>query len=1179
MFVGPVFTRELVTAPRRPRLFIFRAVYAAVLFGVMCTAWLVLTGTQVISNVGDMAKFGGILFQLMAPLQLAMVVFFAAMSTASAVSQEKDRKTLILLLLTRLNSSELVLGKLFASLLQVGVMILAGLPIFALVMLFGGVSFQQVGRVFLVTMTTALAAGSLGSTIALWREKTFQTLALTAMVLVFWSLLCEAIRVGAFGDIRLGIEATRLATWLSPIRAILQAARPGADLDTGAWYRTDAMIYGWMALASAVILNGVAIVRVRIWNPSREVHQTAASVTRAQESIWGVEHDDAQKQGKLASSLRTTDDHSAASALESSDSDATVDPSVAMADTEGMDQSGVAGEETAASSLPAAHRVVWDNPILWREACTWAYGRKIIAIRLAYVLLFGFVLAGLVASTALAFEPTPQTRSDTPPQVVAQTQGFLPEFEVTFSDDMVVPETDDGRSALVGLLSQSLRETQSGVMPDTGGLEYLGQTLSSKTILGLGDIALPETGDTRAILEGIAAEIAALPEVAEVQLRTLDRPQQVNDPKFAEQWHYTDPKTGVNVGPTWATTTGKDIVVAVLDTGIRPHEDFEPGRILPGFDFISNTFVANDGDGRDADPSDPGDWIQAGDPFQCGPPQDSSWHGTHVAGTVAATADNNIGLAGVAYDAKILPVRVLGKCGGLRDDIAAGILWAAGLSVPGVPDNPNPAAVINLSLGGQSAVCPTEYQDAIDAAVASGATVIVAAGNANSEVAGFTPANCANVITVAATNRAGGKAFYSNTGALVDIAGPGGETFQTDADGVWSTLNSGTKGPGDDIYAAYQGTSMATPHVAGIAALIHAVNPGIDADGVRRRLIASAKPFPTHPGARCDTSICGAGIADASAILEAAGLSGLAGVTVESEGDVSSALLAADAVDDGWTGVDNFGSIYDPMESDGAEDIWQSNEGTGAFDMSFVHPAEVNRIAALPDLSPWVGPIGPQAIIGTDDRVKVANTTRFPASAQVLVVLPSGRCSGAMIGPDLVITAGHCVHSGGSGGAWQTSATVFPGRNGTHTPFGSCQATRLYSVTGWTENRNPAYDFGAIKLNCDIGARTGWLGYFWRSASLVGFAANISSYPGDKPLEQWAHADQVRSNTVLQTRYQTDTMPGNSGSAVFAAGVPNGCGHCTHTVHAYGGTSFNSGTRITEPLFNNLRRWSDAPKN
>ena len=195
MFVGPVFTREVATAPRRLRLYISRAAYVGILWMLMCTAWMVVTGTQLVRNVGDLARFGATLFQILAPLQLAIMVFFAALATASAVSQEKDRRTLDLLLMTRLSNSELVLGKLMASLLNVLVVLLAALPLFMAITLFGGVSTGQVLRVFAVTAGAALMAGSLGSLIALWREKTFQALALTVLVLVFWIGGWEALRL------------------------------------------------------------------------------------------------------------------------------------------------------------------------------------------------------------------------------------------------------------------------------------------------------------------------------------------------------------------------------------------------------------------------------------------------------------------------------------------------------------------------------------------------------------------------------------------------------------------------------------------------------------------------------------------------------------------------------------------------------------------------------------------------------------------------------------------------------------------------------------------------------------------------------------------------------------------------------------------------------------------------
>jgi len=226
MLIGPVFTRELATAPRRVRFYAAPAVYVGGLLVLMCTAWLLMIGTQQVRNVGDMARFGAALFQFLAPLQLVLAVFFSALGSASAVAQEKDRRTLELLLLTNLSNSELVLGKLLASMLNVLVLLAAGLPFFMMIVLFGGVSFEQVLRVFAVTLVTALAAGSLGSTIALWREKTFQTLALTALVLAIlaaWEVLLAS---GALFASQSGAALGRWAGALSPWQAVLAAARP-----------------------------------------------------------------------------------------------------------------------------------------------------------------------------------------------------------------------------------------------------------------------------------------------------------------------------------------------------------------------------------------------------------------------------------------------------------------------------------------------------------------------------------------------------------------------------------------------------------------------------------------------------------------------------------------------------------------------------------------------------------------------------------------------------------------------------------------------------------------------------------------------------------------------------------------------------------------------------------------
>lgn len=338
-----------------------------------------------------------------------------------------------------------------------------------------------------------------------------------------------------------------------------------------------------------------------------------------------------------------------------------------------------------------------------------------------------------------------------------------------------------------------------------------------------------------------------------------------NDPRFSDQWHYIyTPNTaeGLNLVPAWNISTGNaSTVVAVLDTGILAHTDLA-GKTVPGYDMIDDPFVANDGNGRDNNPADPGDWST---PNQCAPGDpgsDSSWHGTHVAGTIGAATNNNVGVAGVNWNAKILPVRVLGRCGGYTSDIVDGMRWAAGLAVTGVPANANPAKVLNLSLGG-SGSCSTTEQNAINAVVAAGSMLIVAAGNENQNASNSAPANCNNVITVAATDRTGDRAYYSNFGSVVEVSGPGGaQAGPGDSDGVLSTLDTGTTTPNNsNTYEYYQGTSMATPHVAGVASLIVGLRPAYTSAQVSNLLQTTARAFPA--GSTCSTSICGAGIVDA----------------------------------------------------------------------------------------------------------------------------------------------------------------------------------------------------------------------------------------------------------------------------------------------------------------------------
>jgi len=361
----------------------------------------------------------------------------------------------------------------------------------------------------------------------------------------------------------------------------------------------------------------------------------------------------------------------------------------------------------------------------------------------------------------------------------------------------------------------------------------------------------------RAEAELLMRRLAADPSVEYVEVDQLMQATLVpNDARFSEQWGFGTSNASINVRPAWDKATGTGVVVAVIDTGITNHPDLN-ANILPGYDFISDAAMARDGGGRDNNPNDEGDWYAAN---ECGsgiPASNSSWHGTHVAGTIAAVTNNSTGVAGTAFNAKVVPVRVLGKCGGYTSDIADAIVWASGGTVSGVPANANPAEVINMSLGGGGS-CSTTYQTAINGAISRGTTVVVAAGNSNTNVSSSVPANCANVIAVAATTSAGARASFSNYGTGIDISAPG--------QAILSTLNSGTTVPGSASYASYNGTSMAAPHVAGVVALVQSVAPtALSPASIESLLKSTARPLP---GA-CSGG-CGAGIVDADAAVTAA---------------------------------------------------------------------------------------------------------------------------------------------------------------------------------------------------------------------------------------------------------------------------------------------------------------------
>ncbi|MFE6939198.1 S8 family peptidase [Streptomyces chartreusis] len=399
--------------------------------------------------------------------------------------------------------------------------------------------------------------------------------------------------------------------------------------------------------------------------------------------------------------------------------------------------------------------------------------------------------------------------------------------------------------------------------------EEAGEDLDFERRLGSG-AALVDLGEnlSRTDVADVVAEYRADPQVAYVVPDRLNKPLATpNDTEYSKQWDLFETTAGMNVPGAWDVATGSGVTVAVIDTGYVTHSDLG-ANIVAGYDFISDATVGNDGNGRDSNPADPGDWTAANECASGDPAYGSSWHGTHVAGTIAAVTDNGKGVAGIAYGAKVSPLRVLGKCGGYDSDIIDAITWASGGTVSGVPANANVAKVINMSLGGGGA-CSTATQSAINAAVNRGTTVVVAAGNSNANASGYSPASCANVISVAAADRQGNRSYYSNYGSVVDIAAPGGETNSVAANGILSTLNSGAQGPSAENYDYYQGTSMAAPHVAGLAALMKSANPALTPAQIESAIKTNSRALP----GTCSGG-CGAGLADAAKTVQAVSGSG-----------------------------------------------------------------------------------------------------------------------------------------------------------------------------------------------------------------------------------------------------------------------------------------------------------------
>jgi serine protease len=417
-------------------------------------------------------------------------------------------------------------------------------------------------------------------------------------------------------------------------------------------------------------------------------------------------------------------------------------------------------------------------------------------------------------------------------------------------------------------------------------------------------VLLPPAGYTRDEVRRLARELAREPEVAyaEPDARRYVRLTPIGEPEFVNQRYLSDPSTGLNTQPAWDVTIGSyDNVVAVVDTGVLPdHQDLN-AQLGTGYDFVSadpdgRFDTAGDGDGRDDDPSDPGDWVTAG---ACGPgdpPQNlpSSWHGTRISSLIGA-AQNGIGMVGVNWQVSVLPVRAVGRCGGFVSDINDALRWAAGLPVPGVPDNPNPARIINLSVGAPGA-CLQSEQAAIDDARAAGALVVVAAGNETRNALRTAPANCHGVLVVTATGQDGGLADFSDFGVKVGLSAPGM--------GILTAANKGFQGPepspGADDWNTSTGTSFAAPLVAGVAALMLAVDPALSMEQLIGTLRAEVHDFPTVTGIQCSDPLCGTGIADAD---NAAAAVQVGQITSEAQGDGLAAAFALAQVADVGTPI------------------------------------------------------------------------------------------------------------------------------------------------------------------------------------------------------------------------------------------------------------------------------------
>ena len=459
------------------------------------------------------------------------------------------------------------------------------------------------------------------------------------------------------------------------------------------------------------------------------------------------------------------------------------------------------------------------------------------------------------------------------------------------ASEIVGPLSVTPTSGLEGVVGQLVVQYEDGVDATasdgtaTGSESVDNVELTSSVDLGEGlhTVELSESV-TEAEARVIIDELESDPRIAWVEVDEILLTADVSDPDYStRQWNLwgefgidrslrvpeplTDSISGAN---------GQGVAVAVIDTGIAPHSDLGQ-QVLQGYDFVSDRLelwaargpegdrVAFDGDyvdpetfgsmGWDANPADPGDWRGVA------PVRPSSWHGTHVAGIIGAQTNNGIGIAGVASGARIVPIRALSWNGGLSSDVAAAIIWAAGGHIAGVDDNQNPARIINLSMASR-AQCSATLQTAIDTATELGSVVVVAAGNANSDVRDYSPANCEQVISVGATDATGSRANYSNFGDNVDVYAPGGDLNASGDLGIYSLSNAGVREPDAEAYAYRQGTSMAAAHISGLLARLISAQPSITTSELRNALnineqvsISPTEPCVVDVQKTCDSSV------------------------------------------------------------------------------------------------------------------------------------------------------------------------------------------------------------------------------------------------------------------------------------------------------------------------------------